>query len=356
MKSPSSRSAPSVLLCAVQAPFVLGGAEILVGELRQNLLRRGFRVDVVNVPFHGHPPSELVRQALTWRLLEVKEPTGEAIDLVIATKFPSYLVRHPRKVTWLFHQHREAYDLFGGPYGSLTDSGDDRQVREAIRTMDETALGECRSLFTISRNVADRLRRFNGLPGVPLYPPPQQVGRYRTDAYGDFLFYAGRLERLKRLDLALEALARTKCGARLKIAGAGPLRDDLEKQAHRLGVEDRVEFLGFVSAEDLLTLYGSCRAAYYTPVDEDYGYVTVEAFLSRKPVVTTKDAGGPLEFVTDAETGWVVPPEPAAVAEAIDRLWALPEARLRAMGEAAHARVAHIHWDHVIDRLTEGLS
>jgi glycosyltransferase involved in cell wall biosynthesis len=346
----------SVLVCAVQAPFVTGGAEILVGELRDNLARRGFRVDVVSVPFHGHPPSELVRQALTWRLLEVREATGQEVDLVIATKFPSYLVRHPRKVTWLFHQHREAYDLFGSPYCSLTESEDDRRVRETIRTMDEASLSEGRAVFTISRNVAARLSRFNGLSGEPLYPPPQQVGRYRADGYGDFLFYAGRLERLKRLDLAVAALARTKTRARLKVAGAGPLEEELQKQARRLGVEDRVDFLGFVPAQELLALYGSCRAAYYTPVDEDYGYVTVEAFLSRKPVLTTADAGGPLEFVTDGESGLVAPPEPAAVADAIDRLFTLPEARLREMGEVGHARVAHINWDHVIDRLTEAVA
>jgi glycosyltransferase involved in cell wall biosynthesis len=343
----------TVLVCAVQAPFVTGGAEILVGELRDNLSRRGFRVDVMSIPFHGHPPSGLVRQALTWRLLEACEATGREVDLVIPTKFPSYLVRHPRKVTWLFHQHREAYDLFGTPYCSLTGSPEDARVREAIRTMDETALAEGRRLFTISRNVADRLSRFNRLSGVPLYPPPQQVGRYRADGYGEFLFYAGRLERLKRLDLAVDALARTKSAARLKVAGTGPLREELQKQARRLGVEDRIDFLGFVPASDLLDLYASCRAALYTPVDEDYGYVTVEAFLSRKPVLTTTDAGGPLEFVSDGENGLVVPPEPAAVASAMDRLFALPEGRLREMGEAGHARVAHINWDHVIDRLTE---
>jgi len=345
----------SVLVCAVQAPFVTGGAEILVGELRDNLRRRGFLVDVVSVPFHGHPPGELLRQALAWRLLELREPAGREVDLVIPTKFPSYLVRHPRKVTWLFHQHREAYDLFGTPYCSLTESEEDRRVRAALRTMDETALPESRALFTISRNVADRLSRFNSLSGTPLYPPPQQAGRYRTDGYGDFLLYAGRLERLKRLDLAVEALARTRTRARLKIAGAGPLRRDLEALAERRGVADRVDFLGFVPVEELLALYASCRAACYTPVDEDYGYVTVEALLSRKPVLTTTDSGGPLEFVTDGETGIVAAPEPGAVAEAVDRLFTAPEARLREMGEAGHARVAHIHWDHVIDRLTETL-
>jgi glycosyltransferase involved in cell wall biosynthesis len=221
--------------------------------------------------------------------------------------------------------------------------------------MDDTALSECRALFTISRNVADRLSRFNSLPGTPLYPPPHELGRYRTDAYGDYLFYAGRLERLKRVELALEALARCRSGARLKIAGTGPLEGDLRRRAARLGIEDRVDFLGFVSADDLVGLYASCRAAWYTPVDEDYGYVTVESLLSRKPVLTTSDAGGPLEFVTDGVSGVVVPPEAGALADAIDRLWATPEPLLRAMGEQGHARVKDITWDGVVDRLTETL-
>jgi glycosyltransferase involved in cell wall biosynthesis len=221
--------------------------------------------------------------------------------------------------------------------------------------MDTSALSECRAVYTISRNVADRLRRYNGLGGEPLYPPPHHLGRYRTDDYGDYLFYAGRLDRLKRLDLAIDAMRRVRSGARLKIAGAGPLAGELRKQIDGLGVADRVELLGFVSADELIALYAGCRAACYAPLNEDYGYVTVEAFLSRKPVVTTSDAGGVLEFVTDGETGLVAEPTPEAVAESIDALWARPEARLREMGEAGRARVAGITWDTVIDRLTESI-
>jgi glycosyltransferase involved in cell wall biosynthesis len=117
-----------------------------------------------------------------------------------------------------------------------------------------------------------------------------------------------------------------------------------------------VELLGFVSADELVDLYAGCRAAYYAPLNEDYGYVTVEAFLSRKPVVTTTDAGGPLEFVTDGETGLVAEPSPEAVAAAIDRLWALPQATLAAMGDAGRERVAGISWERVVDALTEGLA
>jgi glycosyltransferase involved in cell wall biosynthesis len=346
----------TVLVCGVQAPFITGGAEILVSELKDALARRGFRVDVANVPFKWYPVSEIVRQALAWRLLDVTESNGTPVDLVIPTKFPSYLVRHPRKVAWLFHQHREAYDLYGTPYCSFRETPEDQQVRDAIRTMDDAGLGECSRVFTISRNVADRLSRYNGLSGTPLYPPPHHLGRYECREYGDFLFYAGRLDRLKRLDLAVDAMKRVKGGARLKIAGDGPLREELRKQIVGLGVEDRVELLGFVTADELVELYARCRAAYYAPLNEDYGYVTVEAFLSRKPVVTTTDAGGPLEFVTDGESGLVAEPTPESVAEAIDRLWALPRPTLAAMGDAGRERVADISWERVVDALTEGLA
>jgi len=346
----------SILICSVQAPFIVGGAEILVSELRKNLEVRGFRVDVCNVPFKWYPVSEIVRQSLAWRLLDLTESNGEKVDLVIPTKFPSFLVRHPRKVCWLFHQHREAYDLFGTEFCSFTDSEEDQETRRAIHRMDSVALSECEKIFTISKNVAGRLGRFNGLPAEPLYPPPHHQGRYRHLEYGDYLFYAGRLDRLKRLSLVLDALARVRGPAKIKIAGKGPLEGELQKQVRRLGIGDRVEFLGFVPDEALLELYSRARGAYYAPLNEDYGYVTVEAFLSGKPVLTTSDAGGPLEFVTDGESGLVTAPDPDAIAEGIDRLFEMPEARLRELGERGRERVSGITWDRVIGALTEGLS
>jgi glycosyltransferase involved in cell wall biosynthesis len=346
----------NVLVCAVQTPYLRGGAEILVEDLRDRLAGRGYRVDVVSVPFRAYPPSEIVRQALAWRLLDVTESWGERVDLVIPTKFPSWLVSHPRKVPWIFHQHREAYDLLGSRFCAFSESEDDRRVVEAIRTMDAAGLGECRSRFAISRNVAGRLARWNGLDAEAVYPPPRHVGRYRSEEYGDYVLYAGRLEPLKRVDLLVAALARSRRRLRLKIAGVGPQERDLRDQVARAGIEDRVEFLGFVDEEDLLLLFARCRAAVYAPLDEDYGYVTVEAFLSARPVVTTSDAGGPLEFVSDGETGLVALPDPEALADALDQVADLGEGRLRDMGEAGRRRVAHIGWDQVLDRLTESLA
>ena len=345
----------NVLVCAVQTPYIRGGAEILVEDLRDRLAARGYRVDVVSLPFRAYPPSEIVRQALAWRLLEVTESWGEKVDLVIPTKFPSWLVSHPRKVPWLFHQHREAYDLLGSRFCGFSESEEDLRVVAAIRAMDAAALGECRERFAISRNVAGRLARWSGLGAEALYPPPRHVGRYRSEGYGDYVFYAGRLEPLKRVDLLVSALARCR-GLRLKIAGAGPQEADLREQVARAGLDGRVDFLGFVSDEDLLDLYARCRAAVYAPLNEDYGYVTVEAFLSGRPVVTTDDSGGPLEFVADGATGLVAAPDPEALGEAFSRLSALGEARLREMGEEGRRRVATIGWDRVLDRLTASLA
>ena len=114
-----------------------------------------------------------------------------------------------------------------------------------------------------------------------------------------------------------------------------------------------MDFLGFVPEDELVALYATCRGVLYAPYDEDFGYVTVEGFLSGKPVVTASDSGGPLEFVEDGASGFVAAPEPAALAEAIDRLWSLPVTRLSEMGDVAARRVASITWETVVDRLTE---
>jgi glycosyltransferase involved in cell wall biosynthesis len=255
-------------------------------------------------------------------------------------------------VTWLVHQHRQAYDLWGGPYGDLHTTPEGPRVRDLIHQMDATGLGESRALFTISGNVAARLARFTGLNGTPLYPPPKDDGRYQRGAFGDYIFTAVRLETIKRLDLLIRAVA---CIPRLccLIAGNGPDRPRLEALIDELGVGDRVKLMGFVSDAEMVELYANCRAVYYAPYDEDYGYVTVEAFKSGKPVVTCNDAGGVLEFVEHGVTGWVTAPEPDAIAAALDEA-ATSEESCRAYGEAGAQRVAGITWDATVAALLGG--
>lgn len=344
----------TICVCAVQAPFITGGAEILVGELATELKARGFRVDVVNVPFKWYPVQDLIKQALLWRWVEITESNGMPIDMVIPTKFPSYLVRHPLKVPWLFHQHREVYDLYGTSYCSFTDDPEEQEIRQTIIRMDSKTLRESPSIFTISKNVSARLEKYNGIQSTPLYPPPRYAGRYRSGPFGNYALYAGRLDPLKRCDLLIEALRYTESRARLVIVGAGPQRENLERQVERLNLGGRIVFAGFVPEEELLDLYAGAFGVLYAPVDEDYGYVTVESFLSGKPVVTCTDSGGTLEFVEHGLSGLIAEPNPEAMGAAIDELFHNRE-RAREMGEAGRPRVSDIGWDLVVDSLTAHL-
>jgi glycosyltransferase involved in cell wall biosynthesis len=328
-----------IAVCRPQVPFARGGAEIFTDELAQQLRARGHEADVVSVPFKWYPGQRVLTQAFLWRLLDLTEADGRRIDLVVATKFPSYCVRHPNKVVWLLHQFRQAYELDRTDLGQFSESAQDRATRRRVQRLDEHALGEARKVFATSRNVADRLQRSTGLDAEVLPHPPQQLP-YRTDSYEPFVFSVGRLDRAKRIDLLIEAAARQ--GIDVVIAGEGPDRERLESLAD--GV---VRFTGRVSAQELADLYARCRAVFYAPVDEDFGMVPFEAFLAEKPVVTTTDAGGPLDVVRDRETGRVVEPTVEAVAAALE----IGEEDARAWGRAGKALAERVTWDNAIERL-----
>lgn len=341
-----------ICICGVQVPFARGGAEFLIDSLRDQLREHGHQVDVVNLPFKWYPSRRVLTHAMLWRLADLTESQGVAVDRVICTKFPTYLVNHPNKVTWLFHQFRQAYDLLGTAYGELGDGGEDQAVLQAVRRMDGEALPESRHVYTIAKNVSTRLQKYNDIASEALYPPPPLGTRYYCDSFGDFILSVGRLDAIKRNDLLIQALAAGPSSLRAVITGTGHDRQRLEDLAKQLGVESRVEFAGFVSEERLLELYAKCRAVYYAPFDEDYGFVTLEAMRSGKPVVTTTDAGGVLEFVEPERTGLVCPPDPAAIGAAFDRLAAdLP--LCERLGGVAQQSTGYITWERVVAALTQ---
>jgi glycosyltransferase involved in cell wall biosynthesis len=340
----------TALVCEAQVPLVHGGAELHVSGLIAQLRKRGVRAERVSIPFKWYPKEELLAQAALWRLVDLSESNGEPIDLVIATKFPTYFVRHPNKVTWLFHQYRAIYDLCGTEYSEFEHREADVRLRDTLIRLDRVALGESRRLFSNARNTAARLAHYNGLTAEALYHPPPLAGKLTSGPYGDYVLSVGRLELNKRVDLIIKALHHAGSSLRLVVVGEGPLRSRLETVAADAGVADRVTFAGGIDERQLVDLYSGALGVIYPPYDEDYGYVTLEAFLSRKPVVTTTDAGGPLEFVEDAITGFVTAPAPEAVGAAIARLAA--DRRMAAsLGEAGYDRVRSISWDGVVDRL-----
>jgi len=331
-----------------QVPFARGGAEIFTDTLVDELRARGHEADLVSVPFKWYPGARVLTQAFLWRMLDLEEADGRTIDVVVPTKFPSYLVRHRDKRVWLVHQFRQAYELDRTELGQFGSSPEDRALRRKVQELDRIALGEATRLFATSRNVAGRIEASTGLAAEVLPHPPQELD-YRCQGYGDFVLSVNRLDRAKRIDLLLEAVARD-AALDVVIAGDGPDRSRLEQLAHDRGLNGRARFAGRVSEGELADLYARCLAVYYAPVDEDYGMVPLEAFLAEKPVLTTTDAGGPLEVVADGSTGLVVTPDAAEIARALG--W-LREHRDEAAsyGRAGKAIASEVTWDRAIAKL-----
>ncbi|HUJ92857.1 MAG TPA: hypothetical protein VLW05_09165, partial [Gaiellaceae bacterium] len=131
-------------VCMPQVPFERGGTEIFADGLVRALNDRGHETELVTVPFKWYPGERVLTQAFLWRLLDLEEANGRPIDAVIATKFPSYAVRHPNKIVWLLHQFRQAWDLDRTELGQFSESAEDRALRRRVLAFDRTALGEAR--------------------------------------------------------------------------------------------------------------------------------------------------------------------------------------------------------------------
>jgi glycosyltransferase involved in cell wall biosynthesis len=340
----------TILVCEAQVPFVHGGAEIHARELVRQLTLRGYAAELVSVPFKWYPKEEILPHAAAWRLLDLSESNGRPVDRVIATKFPTYFARHPDKVAWLLHQYRAAYELCGTVFSDFTHNESDLGLRDTLIRLDTQMLSECRRVCTIARNVSARLQKFNGLPSMPLYPPTRLADMLKSGPYTDYVLSVGRIESVKRVDLIVRAMAAVDPRIRLIVAGIGSQRENVECEAERAGVLDRITFAGAVTDDQLVMLYSEALCVVYPPFDEDYGYVTLEAFLSRKAVITCSDSGGPNEFVVDGSNGLVCPPEPASIAGAINRI--AHDRRLAAsFGDAGFDVARNVTWDGVIDTL-----
>jgi glycosyltransferase involved in cell wall biosynthesis len=344
-----------ILIATVQVPFIRGGAEIHAEGLRDALLAAGHEAEILAIPFKWYPPEKILDHILACRLLDVSEVAGTRVDRLIGLRFPAYLIPHPNKVLWILHQHRTAYELWDHALSDLVYYPNGGQVRDAIEQADRKLIPEARAVFANSQNVAQRLKRYCAIDATPLYHPPPNAEQFYSANAADYLFFPSRLCLPKRQDLALQALAVTRNPVRLCFAGISDhpdYTDKLRSLARKLKVQKRVEWLGGISEAEKRERYASALAIVYPPVDEDYGYVTLEAMLASKPVITCRDSGGPLEFVVDKQTGMIAEPTAEALAAAFDFVW---ENRndAAAWGRAGRARYESLNlsWSNVIQKL-----
>ena len=330
-----------ILVCHPQPPFMSGGAETHANGLVRALRAEGHEAEMATIPFRWSPPSELVHQMAMWRSLDIAAANGIDVDLVVAMKFPAYLVRHPRKIVWLIHQQRTAYELWDHPeYGDLSKSPDGPAIRDLIVSSDRLAFGEAERIFTNSETVKGRLERSLGIPGEVLYHRSDLTERLLREppgsGLGGHILFPSRFDPLKRQRLAVDAMRHVRSDVRLVLVGTGVELPTIRARIQELGLGDRVEIRVGIPDDELIGLYRDALAVYFGPFDEDYGYVTLEGMAAGRPVVVTTDAGGPLEFARPDETGVVVEPEPEAIAEAFA---ALAEDRDRAERLGAAGRI-----------------
>ena len=323
---------------------IRGGAEEHFDGLEAGIRGAGHEVDRVHVPCDESRIQGILEGYEAARELDVSR-----YDAVLSTKAPTYVVRHPRHVLHLIHTIRVFYDMFD----SWTDGHPDRWFeRDLIRELDYEALSAIpeHRRFTNGEEVARRLFDSLGLRAVPVYPALRDSGRFRQGSFEHFLF-ASRLHPWKRADLVVQAYRRTKTDVPLLIAGSGPEESRLRELA---GEDPRIRFVGHVSRTDLISLYADARAVLFAPVREDFGYVTLEAMLSGKPIITAFDSGEVARFVSETGAGLVVDAEPGALASGIDRLGENAE-EARRIGAKGLERARGINWPDAVDTLLRSL-
>jgi glycosyltransferase involved in cell wall biosynthesis len=333
-------------------PFAEGGHLVIARSLIQALREAGHEADLVTTPQNRFGRQGAAYLA-NWLTDVGVDALGRSVDQVISFRFPSYAVRHDRHVCWLNHTMREYYDLWPRLIAGLGRKGRLKEGtrRALIQAVDRYLLTKnVTKLFAQSETIRKRLSVLKGVRAEVLYPPPPQRA-YRCDAYDDYLFAVSRLTGLKRFDLLLRALAEPDAhGIRCVIAGEGEDEPKLRTLIRELGLDSRVQMIGRVDGQQLVEQLARCRAVCFIPFDEDYGFVTVEAFAAAKPVVTCSDSGGPTELVHHGENGFIAAPGPKTLAAALARVMHDPATAER-MGAAGAAFAKTLTWERTIPRL-----
>jgi glycosyltransferase involved in cell wall biosynthesis len=332
--------------------FVEGGHLVIARALVQALREAGHEADLVLTPQNRFGRQGAAYLA-AW-LTDVGMARGNRpVDQVVSMRYPSYAVRHPNHVCWLNHTMREYYDqweAFSGPLswkGRIKEGARRRLIHRADRWL---LTKNVRKVFAQSRLVKARLEQWGSIKSEVLYPPPPPRA-YRCEAYGDYIFAVSRLAPLKRLSLLIEALANPEAaGIRCVIAGEGEEHAVLEHAIATRGLSSRVKLIGRIDERHLLEHLAQCRAVCFPPFDEDYGFVTVEAFASRKPVITCTDSGGPAELVVDDVNGRVCAPRPETLAIALREV--MEDAPLaERLGKAGLDLVSQMTWPRTVKHL-----
>ena len=370
-------------------PFTIGGVENLLLGLCETINQNtSHQAELIKLPSREHDFWSLIETYYAYYNLDLSH-----FDLIITTKYPSWMVRHQNSICYMVHTLRGLYDTYhftklptavkrGTPkIDRLLDYIEKNQnpnsldeffsmvfalkdncngvpkeyfefpapfIRALIHYMDHFGLAQAgvRKIYSISDTVRRRSDYYPQNSTVEVVYPPSKLQQFKTGDYR-YIFTVSRLDSPKRIDMLINAMKYVESDVKLLIAGTGPQ----ESMLHDLAKEDdRIEFLGFVNDDQVEEYYSNSLVIPFFPYDEDYGLVTIEAMMHKKPVLTTLDSGGPTEFVINGETGYVVNFDPKDIGKKLN-YFALNPSEAKRMGENGYNRVKAITWANTIDAI-----
>lgn len=328
---------------------VAGGAEEFALDIQKNMKSRGISLDVRYFPFIHHYREGFFKSILNAQACDLSAYYG-----VITCKFPAYFIDHPNIYLYLFHQHRQLYEFFGTRFSDFCHRPVDDTLRSVLYRLEYDKLTSIRHKRAMSRTISQRLKFYFGMDAQAVYVPPPHRELYESGDYGEYALYVSRFEEHKRPHLFIEAFRSLPPHIKGIMVGNGTLRKALENMIEYYQLESRISIISDIDRKELIDLYRDCLCVVFCPFDEDYGYITLEAFMSKKPVITINDSGGPLEFVTDGVNGFVCAEDGKEIAERIAGLHDDRE-MARDMGNMGFERVRDISYDPLVEDIISSL-
>lgn len=333
------------------SPFVHGGAEFVVSDLIDKLNKLpNIEASHFTIPFPEHFDTNLIKFTLSSMSLNFDD-----YDMLIAFKYPAYCIPHRNKVIWIFHQLRQVYDLWDTQFGFKQNESPHVFLKEFVTNIDNKYIPNSTKIFTLSKEVAERLNGFNGINSEVMYSPLKDDNRYYCDSFEDYVIYPSRISPIKRQHLAIEAMKYTKTNVKLMIVGKcseSSYEKTIEDLINSNNLTNKVILTGEITQNDKFKLFSKCLGAVFIPFKEDYGLVTLEASLSKKPTICTFDSGGIREFITDHHNGLITDPDPKKLAESFDYLYANKD-KAQDLGKKAYEQVKelNLNWETIINRI-----
>jgi len=366
-------------------PFTVGGAEKLWWGILEYINKHTtYHCELIKIPTKEDNFWNLIDSYYKFYSLDLSH-----FDMIISTKYPVWMVQHHNHHLYMFHCLRGLYDTYHFTGLSEKVETDNKKIlkllklidnneelslvfnelfklkndnsipqelfifpgpliRKIVHYFDKKAMGKIKNFSAISQTVIDRKDYFPNNVKVKKIYPPTHLNSLKNESY-NYFFTASRMDGPKRVKDIILAYKKVKTNIPLKIAGTGPLMEELKELARD---DKRIEFLGFVSDEKLIEYYANACAVIFIPYDEDYGLITIEAMMSEKPVITYLDSGGVTEFVEHGVTGLISKPNIDSLAQNIEYIANDLKLCIK-MGKEANRRVSNITWENLIKNLLE---